>query len=77
MLHGIQPPLMILPKIKEVSGRMKVFVDCSIDDGRDAYKALALGADAVSFGRGMLKPLIKDGEIGVIKKLSRMNGKRM
>ncbi len=67
------PPLMVLPGIKKVSGDMKVFVDCSIDDGRDAYKAMALGADAVSVGRGILPGLIKEGEAGVTKKVTRMN----
>ena len=51
--HGRIPfgiaPLMVLPKIKaalEGSG-IAIFVDCGIDTGYDAYKALALGADAV------------------------------
>ncbi|MDD6492348.1 MAG: alpha-hydroxy-acid oxidizing protein, partial [Firmicutes bacterium] len=55
------PPAMILPEIKKVSGKMKVFVDCSVDDGRDAYKLMALGADAVSTGRAILPGLLKDG----------------
>jgi len=46
-------------------------------DFNEEKEAIWPGSEAVSFGRGMLKPLIKDGEIGVIKKLSRMNGKRM
>lgn len=47
--HGIMnyavPPLQILPDIvKAVDGRMKIFVDCGVESGMDAYKALALGA---------------------------------
>lgn len=64
---------MVLSEIKAVSGDMKIFVDCSMDDGRDVYKAMALGADAVSVGRGILPGLIKEGKDGVIKKVSRMN----
>lgn len=54
------PPAMILPDIKKVSGKMKVFADCSVDDGRDAYKLMALGADAVSTGRAILPGLLKE-----------------
>lgn len=77
--HGRLPfaiaPLEILPKIKEAVGSspMKIFVDCGMDTGYDAYKALALGADAVSVGRGILPPLLKDGKDGVVKKMTRMN----
>ena len=52
---------------------MKIFVDCSIETGYDAFKALALGADAVSVGRGILPGLLKEGKEGVIKKVNRMN----
>ena len=34
----------------------------------DAYKALALGADAVSVGRGILTPLLQQGATGVKEK---------
>ena len=34
---------------------------------------MALGADAVSVGRGILSPLLKEGENGVIEKIKRMN----
>ena len=77
--HGRLPfaiaPLQILPKIKEElkNSDMKIFVDCGMDTGYDAYKALALGADAVSVGRGILPPLLKDGKEGVVKKMTRMN----
>ena len=38
-----------------------------------AYKALALGAHAVSVGRGILAPLLKEGRDGVVTKVERMN----
>lgn len=69
------PPVSVLPAIRkalEGSG-VAIFADCSIDDGRDAYKALALGADAVSVGRGILNPLLKEGSKGVVGKVTRMN----
>ncbi len=72
--YGI-PPVSILPEIKkalEGSG-MYVFCDCSLDDGYDCYKALALGADAVSVGRGILRPLLQKGTDGVVEKMEKMN----
>ena len=67
--HGIMnyaiPPLMILPDIvKAVAGKMYVFVDCGFESGYDAFKALALGATAVSAGRSLLSPLSKGGAEG-------------
>ncbi|MBF1595861.1 MAG: alpha-hydroxy-acid oxidizing protein, partial [Prevotella sp.] len=50
-----------------------IFVDCGIDTGYDAYKALALGADAVAVGRGILKPLLQQGAEGVEEKVQKMN----
>ena len=77
--HGRIPfgiaPVMVLPKIKaalEGSG-IAIFVDCGIDTGYDAYKALALGADAVAVGRGILKPLLQQGAEGVEEKVQKMN----
>lgn len=69
------PPLSLLPKIKEAlkGSGMLIFVDCGINTGYDAYKALALGADAVAVGRGMLAPLLKEGTAGVVEKLKRMD----
>ena len=77
--HGRIPfgiaPLMVLPKIKAAlaSSGISLFVDCGIDTGFDAYKALALGADAVSVGRGILKPLLQEGAEGVRETIGKMN----
>jgi isopentenyl diphosphate isomerase/L-lactate dehydrogenase-like FMN-dependent dehydrogenase len=75
--HGILdyavPPLMVLPKIIEaIDGRMPVFVDCGVESGLDVFKALALGATAVSAGRVMMKPLSESGADGVAKKVQDM-----
>lgn len=68
------PPLMALPRIKAAVGdSMKIFVDCGIESGMDAYKALALGADAVSVGRHLMTPLA-DGAAAVTKRLCDMTG---
>lgn len=68
------PPLMVLPEIaEEVGASMKIFVDCSIDTGSDAFKALALGADAVCVGRAMMPALKQDGCQGVTDYVKKMN----
>ena len=55
------PPLMALPEIKKnLKKQVPVFVDCEIQSGIDAFKALALGADAVCIGRPLMTA-IKDG----------------
>ena len=67
------PPLRILPAIvRIVKKQIPVFVDCSIDRGMDAFKALALGADAVSAGRIVMSPLGEEGAEGVRKKIVEM-----
>lgn len=75
--HGIMPyavpPLMILPEIvKAVNGQIPIFVDCGIESGMDAFKCLALGADAICVGRALMGPL-KDGNKGVTDKINEMN----
>lgn len=75
--HGIAdyaiPPLMILPEIVGITGKdVPVFVDCGILSGMDAFKALALGAAAVSTGRALMDPLKADGADGVRKKIEGM-----
>ena len=69
------PPVFALQEIIQAlpERNMKIFVDCSIETGYDAFKALALGADAASVGRGILPGLLKEGKEGVIRKVNRMN----
>lgn len=76
--HGIipyaVPPLMVLPDIvKAVDKRMKIIVDCGISDGSDAFKALALGADAVCVGRAMLPAMQTGGAAGAATYLRQVN----
>lgn len=68
------PPLMALPRIKAAVGdSLKIFVDCGIESGYDAYKALALGADAVCVGRHLMGPLA-NGAAGVTERINQMTG---
>lgn len=74
MLNYAVPPLMMLPDIiNAVSNEIPVFVDCGIENGYDAYKALALGATAVSVGRHLM-PLLKDGPDAVANRIRAING---
>lgn len=75
--HGIMdyavPPLKILPDIVHViDGRIPVFVDCGIESGMDAFKALALGAAAVCAGRTLMGPLKEQGADGVKEAIGEM-----
>lgn len=73
MMNYSLPPLMILPEIlNAVSNQIPVFVDCGIESGMDAYKALALGATAVSVGRHLM-PLLKSGPEAVSERINQMN----
>lgn len=67
--HGIMrsavPPLMALQEIaKAINGQIPIFVDCGVMNGMDAFKALALGATAVSVGRIVMGPIIERGSEG-------------
>lgn len=66
------PPLMAIERIADaVGGKMKIFVDCGVVSGMDAYKAMALGADAVSVGRHLM-PLVSQGAEAVTKRIQAM-----
>lgn len=75
--HGIMPysvpPLMVMPEIvRAIDGQMPIFVDCGIVSGVDVFKALAMGATAVSVGRELMGPL-KDGGKAVAARIIEMN----
>jgi 4-hydroxymandelate oxidase len=73
ILHYAVPPLMILPKIAKAIGKsMAIFVDCGVSSGIDVFKALALGATAVSVGRALMEPLREEGANGVYEKIKGM-----
>ncbi len=71
-LSAAVPPLYVLPEIvKAVGNKMPVFVDCGICSGMDAYKAMALGATAVSVGIHLI-PSVKQGAEAVAKRMEDM-----
>ena len=51
---------------------MPVFVDCGICSGMDAYKALALGATAVSVGTHLIPYIRKGGAEEVAARMQEM-----
>jgi 4-hydroxymandelate oxidase len=58
----------MLPRIAAVvAGKCKIIADSGIRSGQDAFKALALGADAVCIGRPYVYGLATEGAIGVAK----------
>jgi lactate 2-monooxygenase len=52
------------PIVKEVGDELAILFDSGIRTGRDAFKALALGADGVLIGRPYLYGLALDGQRG-------------
>jgi len=67
------PPLAVLPEIvREVGDTMPIFVDCGICSGMDAYKALALGATAVSVGTHLIPYIKKGGAESVAARMQEM-----
>lgn len=66
VLDSAPASLACLPEIiSAVSGRAKVLFDSGIRNGRDIYKALAVGADAVLVGRPYIWGLATSGAMGV------------
>ena len=72
-LNYAVPPLYVLPDIvKAVGDKMPIFVDCGICSGMDAYKALALGASAVSVGLHLIPQIRQNGAQGVAQRITEM-----
>ena len=68
------PPLALLPEIAGmVARRVPVFVDCEIQSGMDAFKALSLGASGVCVGRPLMTAIKQNGADGVRDALLRAN----
>ncbi|MBO2516872.1 MAG: alpha-hydroxy-acid oxidizing enzyme [Clostridiales bacterium] len=60
------PPLMMLPEIRAAIGKdMVIFTDCSLQNGQDIYRCIAMGADACCIGRPVMEPLKQKGAAGV------------
>jgi isopentenyl diphosphate isomerase/L-lactate dehydrogenase-like FMN-dependent dehydrogenase len=59
--------------VEAVKGRLPVIFDSGVRRGTDVFKALAIGADAVSIGRAYVWGLAAFGEAGVAKVLEMLN----
>lgn len=70
-VDGAISSLDALPEIANAADGMKVLIDSGIRSGADAFKALALGADAVLLGRPYIWGLALGGEAGVEEVLRR------
>ncbi|MBE6104008.1 MAG: alpha-hydroxy-acid oxidizing enzyme [Erysipelotrichaceae bacterium] len=69
------PPVMILPEVRKAVGDdYMVMVDCGINGGAEAFKAIASGADAVLTARGYMTQLAKGGKEGVVEYIRKMAG---
>lgn len=68
------PPLFLLPKVREAVGQdMTILIDGGLSNGYDAFKALALGADAVVCARSFMAAFLKEGQPGLTYKIQEMN----
>ena len=57
LMRWAVPPTMLLRDIRAAVGdRLTIIVDGGMQDGYDVFKAMALGADAVSVGRPLMAP---------------------
>lgn len=75
IMSSAVPPVMILPGIRKAVGNdYPVYVDCGINSGCEAFKALALGASGVLVARPYMVPLAKEGTQGVVDFINKMHG---
>jgi len=75
LMRWAVPPVMIIPEIRRAVGdQLTLIADGGIADGYDAFKALALGADAVSVGKPLMQPLAERGAAGVADKIREITG---
>ena len=70
LMRWATPPAMVLPEIRKAVGNsLTLIADGGIEDGYDAFKLLALGADAVSVGRPLMQLLEEGGPAAMAKTL--------
>ena len=75
MIASSIPPAMLAPEVRKAVGDdFCVIVDCGVNSGNEAFKALALGASAVCTARGYMAPLAKEGTEGVVNYVKAMTG---
>lgn len=75
LMRWAAPPAMLLPDIRRaVGGDFVLVADGGIQDGFDAFKCLALGADAVSVGRPLMRPLEEGGPAAMAETLRAFTG---
>ena len=73
LLRWAVPHVLLLKEIRKAVGDdFAVIIDGGIADGFDAFKALALGASAVSVGRPLMLPYAEKGAAGVTETLQKM-----
>ncbi len=75
LMRWAVPPALVLPEIRKTVGQnLTIIADGGVEDGFDAFKLLALGADAVSVGKALMKPLEENGADGLAEMLRAMTG---
>ncbi|MBQ1366562.1 MAG: alpha-hydroxy-acid oxidizing protein [Firmicutes bacterium] len=73
LMRWATPPVYLMKQIREAVGEDFILIaDGGIDDGFDAFKALAMGADMVCTGRSLMPPYMTDGAEGVARQLTTM-----
>ena len=66
VLEDCPAPCSVLPEIRQAVGRrIKLFVDGGVRSGKDVFKCLALGADAVLIGRPYVVAAYGGGTEGI------------
>ena len=73
IFDGAVPPLQALPEIKEAIGdKLEIYADCGFETALDVFKALAVGAKAVSVSRTILDKTFELGAEGITKEIDTM-----
>lgn len=73
IFDGVVPPLQALPEIKEAIGdKLEIYADCGFETALDVFKALAVGAKAVSVSRTILDKTFELGAEGITKEIDTM-----